>query len=132
MATKTKIVKRLIQKDTDFKNVIGMSEANPKSSSKSDQYNLAARQPVQKQKQTQQQKKQKQTHGDEARNSHTKSSQERTKRILEAERVNAAQNKVTKAQEVFPLQQAVVLAEIIGKPRCKSRYSRRARREYGN
>lgn len=130
MATKTKIVKRLIQKDADFKNVIGMSEANPKSSSKSDQYNLAARQPVQKQKQTQQQKKQK--HGDEARNSHTKSSQERTKRILEAERVNAAQNKVTKAQEVFPLQQAVVLAEIIGKPRCKSRYSRRARREYGN
>lgn len=123
MATKTKIVKRLIQKEADFKNVIGMSEANPKSSSKSDQYNLAARQPVQKQKQT---------HGDEARNSHTKSSQERTKRILEAERVNAAQNKMTKVQEVFPLQEAVVLAEIIGKPRCKSRYSRRARREYGN
>lgn len=129
MATKTKIVKRLIQKEADFRNVIGMSAANPKSNSKSDQYNLADRQSVQQQKQTQQQK---QIHGDEARNSHTKSSQERTKRILEAERVNAAQNKVTKVQEVFPLQQAVVLAEIIGKPRCKSRYSRRARREYGN
>lgn len=130
MATKTKIVKRLIQKEVGFKNVMGISEANAKSNSKSDQYNLASRQPVQKQKQTQQQ--QKQTHEHEARNSHTKSSQESTKRILEAERVNAAQNKMAKEHEVFPLQQAVVLAEIIAKPRCKNRYSRRTRREYGN
>lgn len=121
MATKTKIVKRLIQKEAGFKNVTGMSEANAKSNSKPDQYNLASRQPMQKQQ-----------HGDEARNSHTKSSQESTKRILEAERVNAAQNKIAKEHEVFSLQQAIVLAEIIAKPRCKNRYSRRTRREYGN
>lgn len=121
MVTKTKIMKRLIQKEADFKNVIDMSQVNPKPSSKSEQYNLSTRQPMQKQ-----------THGDEARNSHTKSSQERTKRILEAERVNTTQNKMAKVQEVFPLQQAVVLAEIIGEPRCKNRYSRRARRAYGN
>lgn len=127
MATKTKIVKRLIQKEAGFKNVTGMSEANAKSNSKPDQYNLASRQPMQPM-----QPMQKQQHEAEARNSHTKSSQESTKRILEAERVNAAQNKMAKEHEVFSLQQAIVLAEIIAKPRCKNRYSRRTRREYGN
>lgn len=121
MALKTKVIKRLIIKEVGSKDEMVMSEVNLKQSSKFGQHNLVARQPIQKQ-----------THGDEVRNSHTKSSQARTKRILEAERVNAAQNKMAKVQEVFPLQQAVVLAEIIGKPRCKSRYSRRARREYGN